>query len=126
VSSSRSIAKEIGTAFAVLALYLLTILTPLHHARASQLDFAAIGYQTLETGWALCSSATDRDEGKSLVVKCPANGIGKKDLVEPAPVVIGLGSSAPVVSVHYADLPHRHIAPPLNLAASPRAPPALV
>lgn len=125
MSTSRTIVKEIGTAFAVLALYLLTILTPLHHARASQLDFAALGYQTLETGWALCSSVTDRGEGKSLVVKCPANGIGKQDLVEPSPAVLVFASVAPV-AVAYAQLPHRRVEARLNLAASPRAPPALV
>jgi len=122
---SRSITREIGTAFAVLALYLLTILTPLHQARATQLDFAALGYQTIETGWVLCSSATDAREGKSLVTKCPAAGIGKQDLVTPTLAVIAVGVAAPVLLVAYAELSQHLIATRLNPSAPPRGPPEL-
>jgi hypothetical protein len=124
MSSSRSISREIGTAFAVLALYLLTILTPLHQARATQLDFAALGYQTIETGWVLCSADTDHDEGKALVSKCPAAGIAKQYLLAPTPAVIALGAAAPVLPIAYADLSPHRTAPRLNPSASPRAPPA--
>ncbi|MDB5530962.1 MAG: hypothetical protein JWR51_4065 [Devosia sp.] len=124
MSTSRRFSKEIGTAFAVLALYLLTILTPLHQARATQLDFAALGYQTIETGWVLCSADTDRSEGKSLVTKCPAAGIGKQQLVAPALAVIAVDAPT-MVSVAYVDLPHHRVAPRLNWSAPPRAPPAI-
>lgn len=123
---SRSIVREIGTAFAVLALYLLTILTPLHHARATQLDFAAAGYQTLETGWVLCSADTDPADSKSLVTKCPAAGIGKQDLVIPALAIIELGSTAPRLSLTYAELARPRGALRLNPSAPPRGPPAIV
>ena len=124
MSTSRRFSKEIGTAFAVLALYLLTILTPLHQARATQLDFAALGYQTVETGWVLCSAEPDRNEGKSLVTKCPAAGIGKQQLVAPALAVIAVDAPA-MMSVAYVDLPHHLVAPRLNWSAPPRAPPAI-
>ena len=124
MSTSRRFSKEIGTAFAVLALYLLTILTPLHQARATQLDFAALGYQTIETGWVLCSAETDRSEGKSLVTKCPAAGIGKQQLVAPALAVIAVDAPA-MMSVAYVGLPHHLVAPRLNWSAPPRAPPAI-
>lgn len=124
MSTSRRFSKEIGTAFAVLALYLLTILTPLHQARATQLDFAALGYQTVETGWVLCSAETDRSEGKSLVTKCPAAGIGKQQLVAPTLAVIAVGAPT-MVSVAYAEPPHHLIAPRLNVSAPPRGPPAI-
>jgi hypothetical protein len=125
MSNTRSMAREIGTAFAVLALYLLTILTPLHQARATQLDLAALGYQTIETGWVLCTAETDRSEGKSLVGKCPAAGIAKQQLVEPTPAVIAIGPVAPMLAVAYAAQPPRAIAPRFNPSAPPRAPPAL-
>ena len=123
---SRSKFREIGTAFAVLALYLLMILTPLHQARATQVDLAALGYQTIETGWVLCSADADRNETKSLVTKCPAAGIGKQQLAEPTPVVLANGVATPILSVAYALPPHRLLRARLNLAAPPRAPPALV
>ncbi|WP_375450163.1 hypothetical protein [uncultured Devosia sp.] len=125
MASSRSIAREIGTAFAVLALYLLTILTPLHQARATQLDFAAAGYQTTQLGWVLCSSTTDPAEGKSLVTKCPAAGIAKQTLLAPAPVVLALGAITPALAIAYAPLSPTRAGTSLNPSAPPRGPPAI-
>lgn len=123
----RSIGREIGTAFAVLAIYLLTVLAPLHHARASQLDFAALGYETIAGSWVLCAplDAQGPDSDASLIAKCPAAGIGKDDLVEPAIAVIELGvlvatevlAPASVAAVHHRERP--------ELTAAPRGPPAL-
>lgn len=123
---SRSMFREIGTALAVLALYLLMILTPLHQARATQVDLAALGYQTIETGWVLCSAEADRNQTKSLVTKCPAAGIGKQQLAEPSPAVLAIGVATPILSVAYAPLPHRLLQARLNPAAPPRGPPATV
>ena len=123
---SRRMFREIGTAFAVLALYLLVILAPLHQARATQVDLAALGYQSIETGWVLCSADTDRDETKSLVSKCPAAGIGKQQLAEPTPVVLTNGVTAPILSVAYAPLTHQQLQARLNPAAPPRGPPTSV
>ena len=123
---SRSMFREIGTAFAVLALYLLMILTPLHQARATQVDLAALGYQTIETGWVLCSADTDRTETKTLVSKCPASGISKQQLAEPSPAVLAIGVVLPVLPVAYGLPTHRLPQARLNPAAPPRGPPALV
>ena len=127
MNTKLSISREIGTALAVLALYLLTILTPLHEARASQLVFEKLGYTTLQTGWVLCNSldpaAPDSDIS---VTKCPAAGIGKPAAVAPAagamvlelrPVIL----AAPRPVGHAAIVPAA-IAPP----SGPRGPPALV
>jgi len=123
----RSISREIGTAFAVLAIYLLTILAPLHHARATQLDFQALGYETTQTGWVLCSSSeTRKDTDKSLVAKCPASGIGKQDLAEPTPAAIHIGQLATLVLHDTAPAIAVTLQAPLNRAAAPRAPPAFV
>jgi hypothetical protein len=124
MASSRSIVREIGTAFAVLAIYLLTILAPLHHARATQLDFEVLGFETLQTGWALCSPGTaGDDEDKSLLSKCPASGIGKQDLIEPTPASIDIGIPAFVSAAIHVDHEISGPALRLNPSAPPRAPP---
>lgn len=124
----RSIGREIGTAFAVLAIYLLTVLAPLHHARASQLDFAALGYQTIAGSWVLCAplDAQGPDSDASLIAKCPAAGIGKDDLVEPAVAVIELGMRVTAEVFTPAALDAVHHRERLELTAAPRGPPALV
>ena len=123
----RSMTREIGTAFAVLAIYLLTILAPLHHARASQMALQELGYSTLESGWVLCSAVETGDEDRDvLIAKCPAAGIGKPDVLPPALAVIALDHDASFVaaplSLASATVTPFAIASP----SGPRAPPALV
>ncbi|HTM79031.1 MAG TPA: hypothetical protein VL133_15575 [Devosia sp.] len=125
--STRHMIREIGTAFAVLALYLLTILAPLHQARAIQLDFAALGYQTTETGWVLCSAETERSEGNGLIGKCPAAGIAKQQLAGPPPVAgfVAPALAMAMAAVTYPVALHHLVEPRFNASAPPRAPPAL-
>jgi hypothetical protein len=86
----RQLTKEAGTAFAVLAIYVLTLLTPLHQAAGLQRDFDALGFATLDI-WSVCGQlAQDGTTDPSPVVKCPAAGIGKTDLPLPAPAVPAL------------------------------------
>ena len=126
MTSSRSIGREIGTAFAVLAIYLLTVLAPLHHARASQLDFEQLGYATIESSWILCTSTGigggDRD---GPVAKCPATGVGKTDFVLPVLDTVAVGHeialAAPLLPLS-PSFPPRIAAPP----SGPRAPPVVV
>jgi len=88
---TRSIGREIGTALAVLGLYLLTILAPLHQARASQLELDALGFSNLATGWVICSAAAQDDQGQpGTIAKCPAAGIGKTSPLDPDLGVITL------------------------------------
>ncbi|HEV7346416.1 MAG TPA: hypothetical protein VGN60_12380 [Devosia sp.] len=123
---SRSIAREIGTALAVLAIYLLTLLAPLHHARASQLDFDRLGYAAPQSGWVLCTSGglLDQDGGER-VAKCPAAGPGNAALDPPVfdllPVRHDRALAAPRLAFAPALLP-RMAAPP----GGPRAPPGRV
>jgi len=126
MSTSRSIGREIGTAFAVLAIYLLTVLAPLHHARASQLAFEDLGYATIEASWLLCTPAgIAGQDSDGPVAKCPATGVGKTDLVLPmldaVPVSHDITLAAPLAVTLPAFLP-RAIAPP----SGPRAPPVPV
>lgn len=123
----RTIGREIGTALAVLAIYLLTLLAPMHQARASQLAFEQLGYSTVVSGWALCTSGTAGDQqGEIAVAKCPAAGIGKNDLLLPTPAAgpagidtVALTSPLPPVAQHFLPDP---TAPP----SGPRAPPVVV
>lgn len=77
------IAREVGMALAVLALYLLTLLLPLHQAAASQRDLAALGFENL-ADWSVCSSlASESDADTDIApVKCPAAGLAKWSPVE--------------------------------------------
>lgn len=127
MSSARSFSREIGTAFAVLAIYLLTVLAPLHHARASQFAFEQLGYSALETAWVLCSSVgAEGEDGDATIAKCPATGVGKAQFVLPAPAALpvlrDVAALAAPLLVARPVFPPRAIAPP----AGPRAPPALV
>jgi hypothetical protein len=91
MSMQRTMVREIGTAFAVLAIYLLTILAPLHQARASQLAFQELGYATVQTGWVLCTPLESPGEKNEVLVgKCPAAGIGKHEAIAPAPAAMVL------------------------------------
>lgn len=127
MSNPRGIGREIGTAFAVLAIYLLTVLAPLHHARASQLTFEQLGYASIQTSWVLCTPAgpgeTDRD---ALIAKCAAAGVGKTELALPVLAALSAGldrtALAAPLSVQSSSVVPRAIAPP----GGSRAPPVLV
>ena len=126
MNQTRSIGREIGTALAVLAIYLLTILAPLHEARASQLAFNELGYAMPQSSWVLCTPAGMADEnGETSVAKCPATGVGKTETVLPGqyalPGAYGIALAAPRLTAIPAVLPRR-LAPP----AGPRAPPVPV
>ena len=80
----RTMSREIGTALAVLAIYLLTVLAPIHQARASQLAFEELGYATTQSSWVLCTPAGTIGQDQDITVsKCPAAGVGKDEMVLP-------------------------------------------
>ncbi|MET3927238.1 hypothetical protein [Devosia sp. 2618] len=124
--TKRTMSREIGTALAVLAIYLLTMLAPLHQARASQVAFQQLGYVTLDAGWVLCNpigaEGNDRDV---LVAKCPANGVGKTDIALPVFGVLTAPltpSPAAIARPNTARFFPVQLAPP----GGPRGPPVLV
>ena len=126
MTRTRSIGREIGTALAVLGLYLLTILAPLHQARASQLELDALGFSNLATGWVICSAAAQDDQGQpGTIAKCPAAGIGKTSPLDPDLGVITL----PVAVSLWAPLGQSFAQFAPAIAGSPngpRAPPEAV
>jgi hypothetical protein len=126
MNQTRSIGREIGTALAVLAIYLLTMLAPLHHARASQLAFEQLGYATTQTSWVLCTPAgIDGEDRDTPIAKCPATGVGKAEFVLPVFDALVVrhetALAAPRLTSSPVFLP-RFIAPP----GGPRAPPVSV
>lgn len=83
--------REIGTALAVAAIWLLSLLAPLHHASNLGRDLAARGYEPAAL-WSLCDPTGSAAKGEQQAVfVCPAQGIGKSDVllptVETAPAV---------------------------------------
>ncbi|HTO27867.1 MAG TPA: hypothetical protein VL017_04680 [Devosia sp.] len=126
MNQARSIGREIGTALAVLAIYLLTVLTPLHHARASQLAFEELGYAMAQSSWVLCTpDGADGEDGDVIVAKCHATGPGKVELMLPVLGAMAIrhdvALAAPLMASPPA-FPPRAIAP----SGGPRAPPVLV
>lgn len=120
----RHMMRDFGTAFAVLALYLLVLLAPLHQAAGLQRDLARLGFES-SVSWSVCASLADHgDPSAPLLAKCPAAGIGKSDPLGPTPV-------APMAAVERAAsaVVYENAAFTLALRAAdhpgqPRAPPA--
>lgn len=123
---SRSIIRETTNAIAVLALYVLVLLAPLHQAAGLQRDLDSLGYASLDL-WSVCAPLTvDQTDDQPQLAKCPLAGVGKYEvaLAEPASLDLGLlrfwaDAFYPAV----AELRHSHHAPHIGQA---RAPPVMV
>lgn len=119
--------REIGTALAVLAIYLLTLLAPLHQARASQLVLAELGYTTATTGWVLCTPAgATGEDGDISIAKCPAAGIGKHDLILPSLNVLPAGLNVMALATALPPVAEAYLPAPTAPPSGPRAPPVAV
>lgn len=124
-SKTRSLRTEIGAPLAVVALYVLTLLLPLHQAAALQRDLARAGYETIG-GWTICVPVTDhRAPDSPAAVKCPATGVAKHQLAvtlppppsfaPPARRIAGVAYARPAIGTTGKPSPH---------IGQPRAPPA--
>jgi hypothetical protein len=90
---AASLSREVGTALAVLAIYVLTLLAPLHQARATQLTLNELGYSAPITGWDICTGQGLAGDTPSSIAKCPATMAGKG---APLPVAdLGDAHAAP-------------------------------
>ncbi|ODT76811.1 MAG: hypothetical protein ABS76_30015 [Pelagibacterium sp. SCN 64-44] len=124
--SRQIMIRDTGTALAVLALYVLTLLLPLHQAAGLQRDLNALGYSTL-SAWSVCQPLTvdrDRDKDSPAALACPAMGAGQHHLamlLPPAPALaplaatagIGLEQPAPAHSARLPDHVGQSRAPPV-------------
>ena len=125
---TKSFAREAGTALAVLAIYVLTLLLPLHQAAGLQRDFNALGFATLDA-YSVCSSlALDRDGAPvdAAALSCPAVGVSKHQMAAilppaitlPPPSLVVIGRVAPLAGV-IRTMPPDHV-------GQSRAPPVVV
>lgn len=121
----NSFGRDVGAALGVLAIYLLTLLVPLHFARASQVELAELGYGLSPDGWVLClqDGAGEPQKAADVLAKCPICQLGKTDLatLDAAPPTLLL-PKAVELSVRLAPAPH-HSAFARPGSAQPRAPP---
>ena len=127
-STSRIALRETGTALAVLALYALMLLLPLHQAAAQQRDLNALGYSTLSS-WSVCALlATDEhgEPAEAAALTCLALGVAKHiALIDaPPPPHVGVVAVALAADIWFAvDVP----ASPLpDHVGQSRAPPIAV
>ncbi|KKB08003.1 hypothetical protein [Devosia chinhatensis] len=127
-NSRRTMMREMGAAFAVLAIYVLTLLLPLHQAAGLQRDLNAIGYSTLDA-WSVCQPMAQDENGdpaSAAALTCPAMGIAKQQLaaILPPALVVEVPTTADII--HFAQ------APPAQKSVRPdhfgqsRAPPVTV
>lgn len=122
----RSRLREVGTAFALLAMYILVLLAPLHQAAGLQRDLNVIGFSALDA-WSICSPLAPTDDGdRQAVEKCAAAGIGKNELALPASASIHIGivqAQAPAYFIVALAIPAER---PASRPGKPRAPPVSV
>jgi hypothetical protein len=120
---TRSIIRETGAALAVVAVYMLVLLAPLHRSAGLQRDLADLGYAPLDTSSICTSLAQSNDDTQQAVVKCAAAGIGKNELASVEPVAIEVGIVRIAMAVEYAAPRTFPPATARRLSAQPRAPP---
>lgn len=123
--SARTMTREIGTALAVLAIYVLTLLMPLHQAAAQQRDLNALGYSTIDA-WSVCTQLAQDDDGQpneAAALSCPAVGVAKHQMAAVLPPPLGIAPIIIVERVFYPTTPNplSHL-PPDHVGQS-RAPP---
>ena len=127
-TARHGIGRDIGYAVAALAMYLLTLLLPLHQAAGLQRDLDRLGFAALAP-ISICSPGLahpDGDPETPNALKCAASGIGKHDLAATLPPSLPLAAPRAAVAVAYVLQPSVH---PQRLPAhygQARAPPVAV
>lgn len=100
-------ARETGIALAVLAIYVLTLLMPLHQAAAQQRDLNAIGYSTLDS-WSVCQPLAQDESGapiEATALKCQATGIAKHQFAIVLPPLLDIAPPAAAEIIDDAQAP---------------------
>lgn len=124
---SGIMAREMGAALAVLALYILVLLGPLHQAAGLQRDLTRLGYAS-QANWSICAPPTtlDTDPDQPIIIKCAAAGLGNAALPPPLPGAMLLAPLLLSSTVAYPSTPIQ-MAPALpRHRGESRAPPASV
>lgn len=120
---SRGIARDLSAALAVLLVYALTLLVPLHQAAGLQRDLGKLGF--VATEWSICTPLAQSDETPT-AVKCPIASVAKGQLaaITPDPIVLVVERVSD--AVNYAVAPASRPLAPRSHDAQARAPPAAV
>jgi hypothetical protein len=127
-SHKKIMAREAGTAMAVLAIYVLTLLLPLHLSAGLQRDFNALGFSTL-AAWSVCAPLAADEDGEpreAAALSCPAIGGGQQQFAALMPPALWIEPAANIVPVrpaHDRGLPAHSL--PSHVGQS-RAPPVAV
>lgn len=119
------ILRESAFALAVLALWLLSLLAPLHQSSNLLRELAQAGVNT-GGAWTLCIASDLASDPDGTVQLCPAQSIGKADpLAAPPQRAAAMISTLPGESLTFAPRhAPRALAPPQAWQA--RAPPVLI
>lgn len=120
--------REAGTALAVLALYVLVLLAPLHQAAGLQRDLGKLGYEPVMS-WSVCAPLGDTSPGDKDVptaIKCPATGTGKSPSLAILPTASALAAPSASMLVAHADLSAPDMAILPDHVGQSRAPPGTV
>lgn len=126
--SGAKLVRETGTAFALLAIYVLILLAPLHQAAGLQRDLASLGYETIGT-WSVCATSPGQSDDKTQdnrQIKCPAAGIGKNELVAVLPPAPVFDTALRLLEKPFLAFDRVEHSTRLDPIGQPRAPPALV
>lgn len=117
--------RETGIAVAVLAIYVLTLLLPLHQAAGLQRDLNALGFATLDS-WSICQPMAQDDNGgkdAAAALTCPATGVAKHQLaaVLPPVLIVEPPTTADTIAFAHTLVPPAPILP--DHVGQSRAPP---
>jgi len=117
------VTREIGMALAVLSIWLMSLLAPMHQVSRLIGELSQAGIITV-SHWSLCVPLDlDGDGPDGPVTLCPAQGIGKSDMLVPMPAVL-LAVAVPAVLLDGFDLtPERFWSRFQSEPGQPRAPP---
>ena len=124
----RQMMGEMGAALAVLAIYVLTLLLPLHQAAGLQRDLNAIGYSTLDS-WSVCQPMAQDENGDpaaAAALTCPAAGVAKQQLAAILPPILHIEppGQADIIRFARAPAPSAPLLP--DHVGQSRAPPVTV
>lgn len=120
--------RETGIAVAVLAIYVLTLLLPLHQAAGLQRDLNTIGFSTLDT-WSVCQSLAEDETGdprQAAALTCPATGVAKQQLAAVLPPVLVIEAPATAQLVRHSAAPALRAPHLPDHVGQSRAPPVTV
>ncbi|WP_297105895.1 hypothetical protein [uncultured Devosia sp.] len=117
--------SEAGIALAVLAIYVLTLLLPLHQAAGLQRGLNALGFATLDS-WSVCQPLAQDQNGdphEAAALSCPATGVAKHQLAAVLPPVLVVEAPTTAGIVRHNDAPALHITLLPDHVGQSRAPP---